>query len=36
MNSKNSSIDKEQLEALNILIDDIQKLKGLQNLEIFN
>ena len=36
MNSKNSSIDKEQLEALNTLIDEISKLKELQNKGIFN
>ena len=33
MNSKNSSIDKEQLEAL---IGEISKSRELQNLEIFN
>ena len=36
MNSNNSSIDKEQLEALNALIDEISKTRKLQNIEIFN
>ena len=36
MNSNNSSIDKEQLEALNALIDEISKSRKLQNIEIFN
>lgn len=32
MNSKNSSIDKKQLEALNALIGEISKSRELQNL----
>ena len=36
MNSKNSSIDKKQLEALNALIGEISKSRELKNLEIFN
>ena len=36
MKSKNSSIDKEQIKALNVLKNEISKSRKLQNPEIFN